>query len=101
MALLLWQSGDRRFKVAQLQHGDRVRLDGQHRGHFLDRDIDAFANRAPHVIDMLVVQDREQPGAQIRAGLPQMLFGDGAGQAALDEIVGACHIPGQRARIAA
>ena len=50
---------------------------------------------------MLIVQDREEPGPQIGAGLPEMLFGHGPHQAALDEIVGAGHVPGQRARIAA
>ena len=30
-----------------------------------------------------------------------MLFGDGTGQAALDEIIGAYYVPGQRPRIAA
>jgi len=89
LALFLRQLADGSFEIAQLQGGDCVGLDGQHRRHFLDRDIDPFADRAPDVVDMLVVQDREKPGAQIGAGLPEMLFGDRAGQAALDEIVGA------------
>ena len=72
-----------------MQGGDRVGLDGQDRRHLLDRDVDPFADRAPDVVDMLVVQDRKEPGAQIGPGLPEMLLGDRAGQAALDEIVGA------------
>ena len=38
--------------------------------HVLDRHADALAHRAADVVDMLVVQDREQPSAQIGAGLP-------------------------------
>jgi len=69
--------------------------------YLFDRDTDPFAGRAPDVVDILVVQDREEPGAQIGAGLPEMLFGNRPGQAALDEIVGSRHIPGQGTRIAA
>ena len=43
---------------------------------------------------MLVVQNGEKSGPEIGAGLPQMLFGDGPGQAALNEIVGAGHVAG-------
>jgi len=43
---------------------------------------------------MLIVHDREKPSPQIRTVLPEMLFGDGAGQAALDEIVGPNDVPG-------
>ena len=49
---------------------------------------------------MLIVQNREEPCPQVSAVLPQMLFGEGAGQAALNEIVGPRPIPGQRTRIA-
>src|SRR5437764_4320690 len=101
LALLLRQPRHGGLQIAQLQHGDGIGLHGQHRRHFFDGDIDALAHRAPDVVDMLIVQDREQPGPQIGAGLPQMLFGDRAGQAALDEIVGPRHIPCQRACIAA
>jgi len=70
LALLMRQSGNRGFEIAQLQRGDCVGLNGQHRGHFLDRDIDAVANRAPHLIDILIVEDCEQPRPQIATGLP-------------------------------
>jgi hypothetical protein len=60
-----------------------------------------FAYLTANVIDMLMVQDGEEPSPQIGAVLPQMLFGDGAGEAALHEIVSASETPGQRARIAA
>jgi hypothetical protein len=61
-----------------------------------------FPSRTPRrtSFDMLIVHDREQPCAQIGAVLPEMLFGDGAGQAALDEIVGPNDVPRQRACIA-
>src|ERR1700693_2266231 len=101
LALFLRQLGDRGLKVAQLKYIHGVGLDRQDRGHLLDRDIDPLADRAAHVVDMLIVQDCEEPGPQIGAGLPQMLLGDRPGQTALDEIVGAGHVPGQRASIAA
>jgi len=64
--------------------------------------LDLLPCGAAHGIDELVVQDREEPSAQIGAGLPQMFFGDGADQAVLDEIVSAFDVPsGQGARITA
>jgi hypothetical protein len=36
---------------------------------------------------MLVVQDGEEPGAQIGSRLPQMLLGEGADQAVLHQVV--------------
>ena len=83
-----------------MQRRHRVRGDREHRRHLLDCDAHPLAHRAAHVVDMLIVQDGEEPGAQIGAGLPQMLFGDGAGQAALNQIVGPRHIARQRAGIA-
>src|SRR5260370_36272644 len=62
--------------------------------------MDALVHRAPHIVDVLIMKDREEPGPQVGAGLPEMLFGDSAGQAALDEIVGSGHIARQCARIA-
>ena len=49
---------------------------------------------------MLVVEDREEPGAKVGTGLPQVLLRDGAFEAALNEIVGAFDIMGERTRIA-
>jgi hypothetical protein len=99
-ALLRLQLAKRGFEVTQLQGRHYIRLNRQLRG-FAELDAAGFAHRAPDIVDMLIVQDREEPGAQIGAGLPQMLFGDRAGEATLDEIVGPRHIPRQRPRIAA
>jgi hypothetical protein len=59
-----------------------------------------FADRPANVIDVLIVQDGEQPSPQVGAFLPQVLLGNGAHQAILDEIVGGDLITGQRPRIA-
>ncbi len=53
------------------------------------------------MVNVLVVQDREQPSPQIGTLLPQMQFAEGARQAILNEIVGGDDIAGQCARIAA
>ena len=66
-----------RFEVTQLQGRHYIRLNRQLRG-FAELDAAGFAHRAPDIVDMLIVQDREQPSAQIGAGLPKMLFGDRA-----------------------
>jgi hypothetical protein len=42
LLLLLWQSRQSGFEIAQLQRGCDVGLDGQDRGDILDRDTDAF-----------------------------------------------------------
>jgi hypothetical protein len=49
---------------------------------------------------MLVVEDREEPGAKVSSGLPKMLLGDGAFEAALNKIVRSIYISGQCAGIA-
>jgi hypothetical protein len=71
LALFLRQLADRPFEIAQLQCGDRVGLDRQYRRYLFHRDTDPFAGRTPDVVDILVVQDREEPGPQIGAGLPE------------------------------
>jgi len=55
----------------------------------------AFTYRTAHVVDMLMMQDGEEPSPQIGAVLPEMLLGDSPGQAVLHEIVGPREIPGQ------
>src|SRR5437763_13826695 len=101
LTLFLRHLGDGAFEAAPLQYGERVGMHDQHRRHFLDGDMDALVHRAAHIIDVLVMKDREEPGPQVGAGLPEVLLGDGSGQAALDEIVGPGHIAGQGARVAA
>jgi hypothetical protein len=59
-----------------------------------------LAEGAAHVIDILVVKNREKPSTQIGSGLPKMLFGDRADQGVLHEIVGSRRVPDQCAGIA-
>jgi hypothetical protein len=44
----------------------------------------------------LIVQDREEPGAQIGPRHPEVLFGNGADEAALHEIVGSRRVASER-----
>ena len=60
----------------------------------------ALACRAADVVDMLVLQDREEPGAQIRSALPKIGFREGTGERSLDQIVGIDQVALQRPRIA-
>jgi hypothetical protein len=57
-------------------------------------------SKAADVINVLVVQDREQASAQIGFRLPKMLLGDGADQAILHKVVGPHRVAGQCAGIA-
>src|SRR5262249_61690382 len=52
-----------------------------------DPALCATARGAAHLLDVLVVQDREQPRAKIGAVLPQMKLAEGPRQTILDEIV--------------
>ena len=52
------------------------------------------------MVDILIVQDGEQPSPQVGAFFPQMLLGKSAGEAILDEIVGGDRVTGQRPCIA-
>jgi hypothetical protein len=76
------------FKIAQLQYRDGIGLCRQLRQLF-KHDVGAFTYRTANVVDMLMVQDGEEPSPQIGAVLPEMLLGDRPGQAVLDEIVSA------------
>src|SRR5205085_9942715 len=68
----------------------------QDRGDILDRHRNALAYRAADLVYILIVQDRKEPSAQISPRLPEMLFGNGADQAALHEIVGSRRVPSER-----
>src|SRR5580704_9910549 len=59
-----------------------------------------IARRTVLTFYILIVHDREQPGANIGAGLPQVSFIDGAREGLLDEIVRSIRVPSERPRIA-
>jgi hypothetical protein len=59
----------------------------ERRFHVGQSDRGALARRPAEVIDLLVMQNREQPRPQVRAGLPQMDFLDPPGEGFLDEIL--------------
>ena len=99
-ALLLGQPGEGAVEVAQFERAALIRGSGQRRLGFVDRDRRAFTHRAADLIDVLVVQDGEEPCPQIRAFLPQVQLCQPAHQAILNEIVGGCRIAGQRASVA-
>jgi hypothetical protein len=97
LALSLRQAGDSPFEVAQLQSSPDIIGGGD--GHIFDRDGNPFARRAADIIDVLVVKNGKEPGAQIGSWLPQMLLGDGAKEAALHQVIGPRCIVGQSPRV--
>ena len=58
------------------------------------------AHRTPHHVDIMIMHDREEPGANVGAGLPKMGLGYRAQQRLLHEIVGAVSTPSESPRIA-
>src|SRR5947207_12961826 len=63
-----------------------MRSPRQQRLGFAEPDRRALANRATHLIDVLVVQDCEQPCPQIGAVLPQMKLTEGRPRPTLPQI---------------
>jgi hypothetical protein len=70
------------------------------RRDILDRNDDPFAYQAANVVDMLIMQDGKEPGAQIGSGLPKVFFGKRTNEAALHQIVGPRQVFGQCSSIA-
>lgn len=58
-----------------------------------------FARRATPLIDILMVQYREEPGSQIGAAAPQMKLCKRSAESFLNKIVGIDHITGQCPRV--
>jgi hypothetical protein len=50
---------------------------GTVRSRLFDLHIGALSGRTAHVVDILVMQDAEEPGPQIGPGLPEVLLGNG------------------------
>jgi hypothetical protein len=50
---------------------------GTVRSRLFDLHIGALSGRTAHVVDILVMQDGEEPGPQIGPGLPEVLLGNG------------------------
>jgi len=99
-ALFLGQFGDCSLKVAQLQPVALVWCSRQQRLVVVQPDRGSFAYRSPNIIDVLVVQYRKQPRAQVRPILPKMQFTKGSRKAVLYEIIGSADIARQGSRIA-
>src|SRR5438105_14195552 len=95
LPLLFRPQPDRPFEVAQLQASAGSRRHRQHRRDVLHRYHHAFAHRAADLVYILIMQDREEPGAQISSRFPEMLLGNCADEAALHEIVGSGGIPSE------
>jgi hypothetical protein len=66
---------------------------------FLQLGACALARVPASEADVLMMQDREQPGPKVGALLPQVYFPEGSGEAVLDEIVCGCDIARQNSRI--
>ena len=85
IAKLLLQKGG----AGSWRHSQR-RCDVLHRYHH------AFAHRAADLVYILIVQDREEPSGQIGPRYPEVLFDNGANEAALHEIVGSRRVASER-----
>ena len=94
------QEREAALQFAQLPRGGRIGVGHQHRSHFGHVDIAAVTVRPAHVVDVLVVHQREKPSPQIGPLLPQLLLGKRAQQRVLDQIVRPAGISRQRPRIA-
>ena len=97
-ALLGRQLGQGRFEVADLERCTLYSGDAHFGSIVVELRVIAVS---AHLIDVNVVHHREQPGAQVRAGPPEMELVPRPFQRVLHEIVGARAIAHQRARVAA
>ena len=91
---------DGAFEIAQFQALALVRRPGQHRLGLAEPDRRALAHRAAHLVDVLVVEDREQPSPQIGSLLPQMQLAERPRQTILHQIVRRRDIARQCASVA-
>ena len=92
--LLFGKLGDRALEIAQFEPLSLLGRSGQQRFIIAQADGSALSHRPSNIVDVLIVQYREQPSSQICAFLPQMQFSERAGQTILDEIVGSGDISG-------
>lgn len=99
-SLLFGQPRKRPFEIAQFEAFVLIGRSAQCRLGVVDFDRSARAQVPPDLVDVLIVEDTEQPCAQIGALLPEMLLCEGAGKAILHEIVGVSDIADQHPCIA-
>jgi hypothetical protein len=86
--LFLGDLCNRTPEIAQFKPLSLLRRAGQQRLVVTQSDPSSLTHGAAHMIDILVVKDRKQPGVQIGAPLPEVELRQSAGQAVLNEIVG-------------
>jgi hypothetical protein len=91
--------GNSALEIAQLEPPSLLRGAGQQRLALTQANRRSFSRGSPEVVDVLVVEYREQPRPQVRSLLPQVQFAEGTGQAVLNEIVRGDEVTRQRARI--
>jgi hypothetical protein len=78
---------DGTVEIAELQGAFLSGGLAQLRRDILDRHGQTFAARLAQIVDMLVVENGEQPGPQVRAGLPEVALRQCQKKAILNEIV--------------
>src|SRR5829696_1058221 len=61
----------------------------------------ALIRALPDVVHMLIVEEREEPGAQIGVGLEQVLFRDCEHQRCLNQIIGVFQVSSERPSVSA
>lgn len=98
-ALLLRQLSDRAFEIAQFKALALMRRARQQRLGLAEPDRRSFAHRAANLIDVLIMEDCEQPSPQVRPILPKVEFAERPRQTILNKIVGCGDIASQRPRV--
>ena len=97
LALLPRHLRQRAREIAQLESRFLV---GQRRGVSLADRRDPRRRAAAQIVDVDIVQDGEEPGAQITAGTPQMRARERTREAILHEILGIAGVVEQAAGVA-
>ena len=92
--LLFWKFGNRALEIAQFEPLSLLGRSCQQGFIIAQSDGSAFSYRPSNIINVLIMQYREQPSSQVCPFLPQMQFSEGASQTILDEIVGGGDISG-------
>jgi hypothetical protein len=99
-ALVLGNLSQRALQFAQLTRPGRIGRRDQALRTFVQLDGRVIAHEAPDLVYVLIMHNREEPGAQIAARLPQVFFLNSASECVLNEIVGVNRVPGQGAGVA-
>ena len=100
-ALFFREKAKRMLKLVQLPRSRGIRRGDERRRHLFDANCRAFATGSAHDIDVLIVHQGKEPGADVSSGLPEMSLGDRPDEGLLHEIIRSDGVSSERSRIAA